>query len=158
TMVLALALSRCRLPLVVTYHSDVIKQKMLSCALRPFEHQVFRRAAALFATSPAYMAQSEMLQTYRAKVTALPFGIELDEYFSPSAAVLLEAVRLRRAHGDVLWLTVGRLVYYKGLEHALHALKEVPGKLMVVGEGPLEQELRTLATSLRVADRVIWAG
>src|SRR5262249_54641823 len=43
TMLLALAAVGVRRPLVVTYHSDVVKQKALALALRPFEHLVFRR-------------------------------------------------------------------------------------------------------------------
>ena len=38
TMVLALAAVRLRLPLVVTYHSDVIRQKRLERLLRPEEY------------------------------------------------------------------------------------------------------------------------
>ena len=37
TMLLALAAVRTRVPLVVTYHSDVVRQRRLALALRPFE-------------------------------------------------------------------------------------------------------------------------
>jgi rhamnosyl/mannosyltransferase len=53
---------------------------------------------------------------------------------------------------------VGRLIYYKGLHVALAALRDVPGKLVVVGTGPLEAELKVKAGELGVADRVIWYG
>jgi rhamnosyl/mannosyltransferase len=88
TMLLALAAVGSRLPLVVTYHSDVIRQKTLGLLLRPFEHLVFGKAAALFATSPAYPAGSSLLQQYRGKVAVLPFGIELEPYRNPTAGSL----------------------------------------------------------------------
>jgi rhamnosyl/mannosyltransferase len=66
--------------------------------------------------------------------------------------------RLRHVHGGPLWLSVGRLVYYKGLHNALEALRHVPGKWLVVGDGPLESELRQRAIQLGVAERVVWMG
>ena len=42
-------------------------------------------------------------------------------------------------------LFVGRLVYYKGLDVLLDAMASAPGTLMLVGEGPLEEELRRRA-------------
>ena len=48
---------------------------------------------------------------------------------------------MRAKHGSPMWLAVGRLVYYKGLSTAIRALANVPGKLMVIGSGPLKAEL-----------------
>jgi rhamnosyl/mannosyltransferase len=156
TMLLALAAVGSRLPLVITYHSDVIRQKTLGLLLRPFEHLVFGKAAALFATSPAYPAGSSLLQQYRRKVAVLPFGIDLEPYRNPTAGSLKFARDLVAEHGQPLWLAVGRLVYYKGLHNAITALRSVPGKLVVVGVGPLEGELRQRAAEAGVADRILW--
>jgi glycosyltransferase involved in cell wall biosynthesis len=158
TMLLALAAVRTRLPLVVTYHSDVIQQKRLAQLLRPFESLVFRRAGALLASSPAYPAGSRVLQAYRDRLSIVPFGINLKPYLLPSDDALFHAEQLRRAHGEPLWLAVGRLVYYKGLQHAIRALASVPGRLLVIGEGPLGEDLRRLAQQVGVSDRVIWRG
>ena len=61
-------------------------------------------------------------------------------------------------HGAPLWVAVGRLVYYKGMDVAIRALAAVPGKLMIVGEGPLETDLRRLAEEVGVAGRLVWCG
>jgi glycosyltransferase involved in cell wall biosynthesis len=53
---------------------------------------------------------------------------------------------------------VGRLVYYKGFSAAIDALALVPGRLLVIGAGPMERELRARALQRGVADRVVWAG
>jgi rhamnosyl/mannosyltransferase len=50
------------------------------------------------------------------------------------------------------------LIYYKGLHVALKALRDVPGKLVVIGTGPLEAELKAQAKDLGVAERVVWFG
>jgi rhamnosyl/mannosyltransferase len=91
-------------------------------------------------------------------VSVLPFGIDLRPYLSPTAEAQAAARQLRHEHGEPLWLAVGRLVYYKGLHNALLALRSVPGKLLVVGEGPLAAELRGLAGHAGVAERVVWRG
>ena len=57
-----------------------------------------------------------------------------------------------------MWLCVGRLIYYKGLSVALAALRDVPGRLLVIGTGPMEAELRSRAVELGVADRVVFHG
>jgi rhamnosyl/mannosyltransferase len=156
TMLVPLAVLRTRTPLVITYHSDVVRQQRLARLLRPLENQVFRQARAILVSSPTYAAGSERLQAYRDKVRTLAFGIDLDPFLDPTVEVRRVAAEFRAAHGEPLWLAVGRLVYYKGLDIALRALAAVPGRLLVVGSGPLEGELRRLADALGVAPRVVW--
>jgi rhamnosyl/mannosyltransferase len=156
TMLLALAAVGLRVPLVVTYHSDVIRQRRLVMLVRPFEHRLFGKAEAIFATSPAYPAGSTLLQQYTSKLHVLPFGIDLGPFLRPSQTTLVCARKMREEHGQPLWLAVGRLVYYKGLHNAIKALAAVPGKLLLVGAGPLEKELRQLAVEVGVAGRVLW--
>lgn len=158
TMVLALATVRPRVPCVITYHSDVVKQKLLARLQRPFENIVFARAGAVLASSPTYAAGSPFLQRHRDKLAVVPFGIDLEPLTDPSAASLAAAARLRAAWGEPLWLLVGRLVYYKGVDQAIRALPSVPGKLLIVGEGPLQGELKRLACQLGVAERIVWQG
>ena len=37
-------------------------------------------------------------------------------------------------------------------------MSQVPGRLLVVGDGPLQAELRRLAETVAVSDRIIWRG
>lgn len=158
TMLLILALYPLRIPLVVTYHSDVIKQKVLRMAHRPFERLVFGKAAVLLSDSPTYPDGSIILQRYRDKLAVLPLGVRVDSFLRPTPAAQKHAQQLKTECGQPLWLAVGRLVYYKGLHHAIQALALVPGKLMIVGLGPLERELKQLADQVGVAGRIIWRG
>ncbi len=156
TMLLSLAAARPKVPLVITHHSDVIRQKRLGQILRPFEVLVYRRAAAVVATSPLYVAGSDLLQAFRSQLSVLPFGIDPAPFLTPSPAARAACERLRAEHGQPLWLAVGRLVYYKGLVNAVRALPEVSGRLVVVGDGPLRRELQDLARQNQVADRIVW--
>jgi rhamnosyl/mannosyltransferase len=158
TMLLALVASRTSLPVVVTYHSDVVRQKTLGLVLRPFENLVFRRAAAILAASPTYMASSLMLQRHAGRVQLVPYGLDLEPILYPGPAARRHARRLREQHGSPLWLCVGRLVYYKGLNTALEALRHVPGRLLIIGEGPLARPLRHQARERGLGDRVVFLG
>jgi len=66
------------------------------------------------------------------------------------------------ARNDVpVILFVGRLIPYKGVEYLLHALArihDVPWVMRVVGDGPLESELKSLAASLGIVSRVEFTG
>jgi rhamnosyl/mannosyltransferase len=158
TMMLAvLAAPRVR-PLVVTHHSDIVRQRLLKYVVRPVEHAVYRRAVRILPTSPAYAEGSELLRRFTRKVAPLPLGIDLAPFGSPTSAALGHAEKFRERFGSPLWLCVGRLIYYKGLHVALEALRGVPGKLVVIGTGPLDGELRRRAAELGVADRVVWYG
>lgn len=157
-MLLALASLPPFSTLVVTHHSDVIRQRALGAALRPLELLTYSRAALVLATSERYIEGSPLLRRFSSKVRPLPLGIELEPFLSPGAAALAQRRRWEDELGTPLWLSVGRLVYYKGLETALAALREVPGRLLVGGVGPAEAELRRRARELGVAGRVTFAG
>lgn len=158
TMLLTLATMKLPAPLVIGYHSDVVRQRLLWLAQKPIEDRIFKSAHRILVGSAGYWDGSPVLRRYSAKVDLLPYGVDLRPFLEPSAAALEFTRELRREHGQPLWLSVGRLVYYKGLHVGLEALKHVPGKLLIVGTGPLRGELERHAQSLGVADRVIWAG
>ena len=158
TMLLAMAMVRPNIPLVITHHSDIIRQKLLKLALRPFERFVYSRAARIQTTSPVYVQGSRFLERYNGRVEVLPLGLDLSPYSAPPPAASARADELKAKHGAPLWLAVGRLVYYKALHVALHALARIPGKLILIGAGPLEAELKDLARRLGVHKRVIWRG
>ncbi len=156
TMLLALCAARPNVPVVITHHSDIIRQKLLKMALKPFEHFVYGKASAIQSTSPEYPSESSLLRRYQDRVESLPLGVDLHGFTHPTAAAIDYANHLRSQHSEPLWLGVGRCVYYKSFDVAIKALPHVPGKLMIVGHGPLEPQLRQLAKDLNVSDRVVW--
>jgi rhamnosyl/mannosyltransferase len=145
--------------LIVTYHSDVVRQRLLAKAYEPLVDRVLERADVIVATSPNYVDSSEVLQRFRAKCVVVPYGVDL-ELYRPTPERMEAARELRaRLGGGPLLLGVGRLIYYKGFEFAIRALPRLPGaRLVLVGEGPLRGELEGLARSLGVADRVSFEG
>src|SRR4051812_24616133 len=158
TMLVAAASLRLTIPLVITHHSDVIRQQLLRWFYRPFEKLAYSRAAAIACSSAGYADGSPLLQQHAEKVELLPMGLDLSVYANPPARALAHAEELKRRYRDPIWLCVGRCVYYKGLQTAIDALSHVPGTLIVIGQGPLEQDLREHARRLGVSDRVVWWG
>lgn len=158
TMMLAVAADRRIRPLVVTHHSDIIKQRFLKHPLRLLERAVYDRAKRILTDSPPYAEGSDSLARYTAKVEPLPLGIDLEPFAHPSPAALAHAERVRAEYPGPVWVSCGRLVYYKALDIALHALKRVPGTLIVIGTGPMLDAWQGLAKTLGVSDRVVWRG
>src|SRR5262249_15489879 len=158
TMLISLATQRTDAAIFIAHHSDVVRQKVLAQGLRPFERRVYSRAARIIATSPTYASGSRLLRRYAAKVKVLPYGIDLQPYLSPKQDPLKAAARIRAAYAHPLWLACGRLVYYKGLVNALRALPNVPGTLIIVGDGPDRPALEVETDRLELRERVVFLG
>ena len=140
--------------MVVTYHSDHVRQQVLRRLFRWVEHKFYPKVRAILATSPAYSGGSTLLNHYRERVQVVPLGIELDVFLQPTAAVLKQAEELKQHYPGPLWLCCGRLVSYKALHLAVAALADVPGTLFMVGHGPLQRDLERQAEKLGVRSRV----
>ena len=155
TGVLSYLASGRRGPLVVTYHSDIIRQRVLGAAFAPVLHRFLRRAHALLASSPDYAASSPVLRAHADRVRIIPFGIRA-EAFETADAEAVQAIRAK--YGPRLVVGAGRLVYYKGFEYLVRAMVAVDGGLVILGDGPLRAELRGLAEEMGVVDRVDLPG
>ncbi|MHC5539314.1 glycosyltransferase, partial [Singulisphaera rosea] len=158
TMILALVAARPAAPIVVTHHSDLVRQKVLGPLFRPIERLAYRRAQLVLVTSPTYPAGSSFLRSYTDRLRILPHGIDLSPYRTPSPDDQFEAERIKVRHPSPIWLACGRLVYYKGLMNAVRALKFVAGTLLVIGDGPEESRLHSEARRLGVDNRIRFLG
>lgn len=137
--------------LVLTYHSDIIRQKILGKAFWPVLRRALAQADAIIVGSPNYIETSPALRLFKDKCRVIPFGIPHEEFRRADAR---EVARLRELYGERVVLGVGRLVYYKGFEYLIRAMKDVRGHLLLVGDGPLREELRREALAAGVASRV----
>jgi glycosyltransferase involved in cell wall biosynthesis len=160
TMILALLRARPRVPLVVSYQSDVIRQRLRAAIFRPLERMAYRQVRAIMTSSEEYRAGSQFLLPYGDRLHVLPNGIDLRPYLDPSSEVraLAASIRSRHGGGGPLWLGCGRLVYYKGFLNAIRALTRVAGTLLLIGDGPDRGSLLLEAQRLGVADRVKFLG
>ena len=151
TAILSYLASGYRGRLVVTYHSDIVRQRVLGLAFTPILHAALARASAIICTSPDYIASSRVLARHRERCHVLPFSIATERFEQANASAV---ARIRAEHGDRIVLAVGRLVSYKGFEHLIRAMSSVRGRLVLVGDGPLRASLESLARDCGIADRV----
>jgi glycosyltransferase involved in cell wall biosynthesis len=152
--VLAVLLSGYRGPVVVTWHSDIVRQRVFGPALEPLIRKFLGRCHTVIATSDNYIDSSPVLSRMRERCLAVPFGISVRDLRSGDA----DAVRLiRKRFGSRIVLSAGRLVYYKGIEYLIRAMDCVDGNLLIVGDGPLRHRLQTQAASL-VGRRIHFLG
>lgn len=153
---LALRMSGHPAPLVVSWHSDIVRQRVLAQILGPIERAMVHRAVALIASSRNYADTSAVLSRNREKCRIIPYGIDREEF---ARADLAAVAGVRRRYGARLVLAVGRLVYYKGFEHLIRAMASVrDARLLIVGDGPLRARLRAEAMRAGVAERVTFLG
>lgn len=138
-------LTRIRKPTVVTYHSDIIRQKYLLGLYRPLKHKFLGSVDRIVATSPNYLASSDVLQSYADKVSVIPIGLDKSSYPQPSVQQL-DYWRARL--GPKFFLFVGVIRYYKGLHILLEAARGTDYPIAIVGAGPIEGELKSQATRL----------
>lgn len=147
---------------VLTYHSDIVRQKYMRVIYAPLMHQVLKRADALIATSPNYIESSPVLSRWKSKCHVVPLGIDPTRFLNVDerAAQRMRADLLSGAPPDTaLLLSVGVLRYYKGLGYLLQALASMPpARLAIVGAGPMEAELKALTQALNLSQRVRFLG
>lgn len=135
-------------PLVVTQHSDVVRQRALSPLYGPIVRRALARARRIVVASEQYRAASQELRGFEEKVRVIPYGID-GTRFEAGPAVAARALELReewQARDRPVVLAVGRLVGYKGFDVLLEAVRGLDVVTVVVGAGPLEGALRRLAT------------
>lgn len=131
-----------RKPQILTYHSDVVRQKITGLLYRPLMHRFLSKMDVIVATSPNYAASSDVLSRYREKVAVIPIGIDEESYPLPSDEKVSE---LRGAYGKFFFLFLGVLRGYKGLPYLIHAAKGAAYSVVIAGKGPLEYGLKEIA-------------
>ena len=146
--------SRLSKPTVVTYHSDIIRQKHLLRLYRPLMKSFLGDVGRIVATSPNYLATSADLTAFKDKVSVIPSGIEKARYPTPSAD---SVGAWRRRFGHPFFAFVGVLRYYKGLDILLEAARGLGCPVAIAGAGPIEQELKLKAAELKL-DNVHFLG
>ncbi|MBA2652902.1 MAG: glycosyltransferase [Tatlockia sp.] len=136
-------------PSVVTYQSDILRQKNLLQFYRPIMKRFLTSVDKIVATSPNYLATSEVLQDYRDKIAIIPNGINKDSYAKPSNERLAYWQNL---YGKQFFLFVGVMRYYKGLDILLDAAVNTSFPILIVGTGPIEEELKAKAKKLKLTN------
>ena len=136
-----------RKPTVLSYHSDIVRQRLLLQLYRPLMHRFLDSIDQIVTASPNYLATSDVLKRYRAKTEVIPYGLDQSDYDA------VDPERLAHWQGrfpDGFFLFVGVMRYYKGLHILLEACKNTDYPVLIVGAGPMEKKLRRQAKRLKL--------
>jgi rhamnosyl/mannosyltransferase len=149
--IMAYLVSGCRCPLVVSYHSDIVRQSYLEPVFRPILHQFLKRASVILCSSENLIKYSCPLKKFRDRCVVVPYGIDSKQI---SRADVAKVNEILARHQKPIILAVGRLVYYKGFEYLIAAMTEVDAPLIIVGKGPRKKTLLKLVSDLKLDRKV----
>jgi len=142
-------------PVVATFHSQCYFNekwgRFAKWYLRLGEYMACRKADKLIVVSKSL--QKYVLAKYpKANVIYIPNGVNEPEILM--AAEITKQWSLEK--GNYI-LSLGRLVKNKGVEYLISAFKQIKTdkKLVITGDGPMTEELKTLAAS---DSRIIFTG
>lgn len=141
-------------PLVVTYHSDIVRQSAALRLYRPLLDRVLDRADRVVTTSPRLLAHSDYLAPHRENCTVVPLSVDPGEHGPYEGP----AFDLPTDPGRPTLLFVGRLSYYKGVEHLVDAMVDVEADLLVAGDGERRAALERRARERGVEGKVSFLG
>lgn len=143
-------------PMVANYHADIVRQARLLPIYGRLLDRCFASAQAIVVGTERLRDRSALLRAHRERVEVVPYALDLDRFERSDALAQAGAELRQRLGGQPLIVSVGRLVYYKGFDVLIRALRGIDASLVIVGDGPLEGALRTLAQETGV--RVTFAG
>ena len=143
---------------VITWHSDIVRQRISLQLYRPFLKRLVQSADAIILPTPAHFTSSQQLSQWiaRERTRVVPFGVDYARFMYRPA--LSDEIRCRYDNRFLVF-ALGRHVYYKGFEYLIRAMRDVPEVRAVIGgKGPLTGQLASLARELGVADRIDFVG
>ncbi|OYR89655.1 glycosyl transferase [Halorubrum sp. E3] len=113
----------------------------------PIGRRILHHADTVVAVSE--WEQKQLQNDFAVEAQVIPNGIEVERF---SAANPFE-------HERPYLLCVGRLEQYKGVQHAIRAIAELPEyDLLIAGSGPYQKHLESIAKQLNVEDRIQFLG
>lgn len=164
----ALGKDETRLVFTPHYHRSghTAFRNLLHKPYRLFGKVIFSRADSVICVSEYEKKLVESDFRVAGKTVKIPNGINLKEFehlrtrqkdASMEKKKKKESAGEKKSGKEKILLYVGRLEEYKGVQYIIQSLPVLQGfRLRVIGKGPYEAELRSVAKNLGVDGRVEW--
>ena len=152
---LALYCSGYRGKVVLHWHSDILRQRILGRLYHPLQSWLIDRADVIIGTSPVYIENSEALAGVRAKSCCIPIGVLPVPYHQEPVSDIRAAFP-----GKKIVFSLGRLIEYKGHKTLIKAAEYLSDEYVVLigGEGPLRESLENQIHKAGLEDKVRLLG
>lgn len=133
-----------RIPYVVTYHSDIVRQAFAMPLYSPFLRSFLSRASTVLATSQRYLSGSKFLRELN-NSAVIPIGVD-ELFFRP----------VKDPSRD-FFLFAGRFRNYKGIDVLLDAWSSMDRcpRLIMVGGGVLEGHVRKESSARKLPVEIL---
>ena len=127
--------------------------------IRPLYRKIYQKADAITAISH-FLAKRAKKFGYRGKISIVPNGVDLENFKKTLSDT--EKVELKKdlnigEHQKVV-VTVSRLVHKNGVDTIIKSIKDLPVKLLILGEGKLKIKFQALVQEIGVRDNVVFLG
>ena len=140
--------------LVVWWHCGFEKYAWLAPLYRPFAWHTLKKADLILVSAKGNVKNSRLLRQFEKKCRVIPFCVS-DTYLQKGSAYAAGIEKAQESGESqkktIRILFIGRLVWYKGCDvllKAFQSMKQKNCRLILIGSGVLEMELRQLAASL----------
>lgn len=143
--------------LIVYWHLDIIKQKVLGKLFYKQNYELLNRADKVVATSPNYIEGSDFLHRYKQKCIMIPNCIN-EKRLEVTHEINNEIKAIKDKYKNkIICFAVGRHVPYKGMEYLVKSSRLLDNNycICIGGQGPLTEELKEEAKG---DDKVVFLG
>jgi glycosyltransferase involved in cell wall biosynthesis len=143
--------------LVLYWHLDITKQKILGKLFHGQNIKLLKRAIKVVATSPNYIDKSKYLPYYKDKCIVIPNCVSADRINVTDGVIAKSQEIKSQNQGKTICFAIGRHVPYKGMEYLVRAAKKLNDdySIYIGGSGELTQSLKELAEG---DDKVYFLG
>lgn len=147
-------------PRVISWHSDIVRQKRLLKLYKPSLSRLVCQADALVAATQAHFDSSTQIPDCvpLARRHVIPYGLDYAPLQLNARTMALRDELRSRAGGRGLVFAMGRHVYYKGFDVLIRALELTDAFLVLGGNGPLRTSLEQQVAAMGLSDRVYFSG
>jgi len=114
-----------------------------------------KKADKIIATSPNYIEGSKYLRKYKEKCVVIPLGLN-PEKLKINESMIQEIKKLYKDKPIIF--SLGRLIYYKGFEYLIEAMRNINAYLLIGGSGPLKESLQKRIKNLNLSKKVFLLG
>lgn len=155
-IVVALFVLRPKQPIILHWHSDIVKQKISKKLFLPFQNWILNRANKIIATSPNYIESSVDLQYIKSKCIAIPSGL------NPNRLVVndkrLEELKNKYKGKKIIYF-FGRMAEYKGVEYLIQSVQYFSNHFhfIISGGGDIAQ-YKQMVKQMNIEDKVTFTG
>ncbi|MBI2522163.1 MAG: glycosyltransferase [Bdellovibrio sp.] len=143
-------------PVVVTSHSETIRQKWLLPFYYPLQKMFLREVDRIIVPTINHIRYGSGLKYMQDKCTLIPFGLD-PTCMEKNCISNVMSKELLNKYGPYAFF-LGRLASYKGLDFLIEAMRDVNHNLIIAGDGPERSRLEALVAQYQLQDKVHFFG